>query len=155
MGGSNQTLLSAAIFLVIAVVIISVRDITEALPGAVDGFGPDALPFACDFTRDGTGADDMDARFTLIFDDTRAGDFPHCATLTRGTALRPRSGGEVLCFAHLEGRPQDLWGDSAGGSLQIFGNGGARYAKHERAPGADAFAPTGDVAYAGSCERPK
>lgn len=153
----KQFVLVAGVFLVIAVVMLSLGDIQRALPegtpGANDrGFGPDALPFGCDFTREGAGPDDMEGRFTLRFDATRDGAFAHCATLTRGTALRPQPGGEVICLAHRSATPQDLWEDASGGVLRIFGTDGARYQRRERAPGADAFAPTIDVIYTGFCE---
>lgn len=155
MDGPNQTLLSAAIFLVIAVVILSVRDITEALPQPDKrDFGPEALPFSCDLVREGAGLDDRDARLTLTFDATGDGAFAHCATLTRGGALRPRTTeGEVLCFAHRDAFAHDLWDDSEGGRLRITDTAHAHYLKRERAVGAEAFAPTGDSVYTGSCER--
>ncbi len=85
MQDGRQTLLYAAVFLVVAVVMLSLQDITEGLPQNEDGFGPGARPFACDFIREGAGPDDMQGRFTLASDTNPAGPFPHCATLTRGT----------------------------------------------------------------------
>lgn len=150
----RQFVLMAGVFLVIAVVILTIgaSDPPAPEPVAKSGFGPERLPFACDFIRDGAGPDDMEGRFTLRLDAKRDGAFPHCATITRGTALRPRPGGEVICLAHRAGTPQDLWEDAKGGTLRIFGTDGARYTRRERAPGADAFAPTTDVLYSGFCE---
>lgn len=154
-GGERQFVLYAACFIVIAVVMVSADDITTALtPRPVRGFGPDALPFACDFTRQGAGPDDMEARFTLTFDATGDGPFPHCATLTRGTALRPRQGTETVCLAHKAATPQDLWQDYAGGKLTITDGDGSTYLRRERTQLDDAFAPTTDIAYVGSCARP-
>ncbi len=153
MGGTNQTLLYAAVFLVVAVVIVSLPDFETRPAPAQSGFGPEALPFVCDLVRDGAGPDDLPGHFTLTFDATREGAYPHCATLTRGTALRPTGGGEVICLAHREATPQDLWQDASGGSLRISGRDGATYLRRERPPGADAFAPTTDIAYAGFCMR--
>ena len=154
MGGERQFVLYAACFIVIAVVMVSVDDITTALtPVPVQGYGPGALPFVCDFTQSGAGPDDMDARFTLTFDATADGPFPHCATLTRGTDLRPRSGTETVCLAHKAATPQDLWQDFAGGTLTIFETDGATYLRRERVQRDDAFAETIDIAYVGSCVR--
>lgn len=140
--------------MVIAVVILTIgaSDPPAPEPVAKSGFGPERLPFACDFIRDGAGPDDMEGRFTLRFDATRDGAFPYCATITRGTEMRPRPGGEVICLAHRAATPQDLWEDATGGTLRIYGTDGARYERRERAPGTDAFSPTDTVVYAGSCE---
>ena len=154
MGGRDQTLLFAAVCLVIAVVMLSVRDITETLSGpVVEGHRQEALPFFCAGARGGAGPQDGAARLTLTFDANRDGDFPHFVPLTRGTTLRAASGGEVLCFAHRAATPHDLWEDAAGGSLRILGRGGAISMKRERPLGADAFAPATDVDCRGSCER--
>lgn len=154
-GHDQSLLLYAACFLVVAVVIVSLPDIERALAPAppIEGFGPAALPFVCDFTRQGAGPDDMDGRFTLTFDATGDGPFPHCATLTRGTKLRPRSGTQTICLAHKAATPQDLWQDFTGGTLTIYPGNSATYLRRERAPGADAFAETTNIAYAGSCMR--
>lgn len=151
---ARQNVLSMSVFLVVAVVMVGANtyDWGQQKAPALVGFGPEALPFACDFTREGAGPDDMQGRFTLTFDQSATGPFPHCATLRRGTPLRPVPGGEVICLAHQEATLQDLWEDANGGALRIFGHNGARYIRRERSPGADAFSPTIDVSYLGSCE---
>lgn len=151
---ARQNVLYMAVFVVVAVVMVTANtlDWGVSAPLAQGGFGPKALPFACDFTREGAGPDDMQGRFTLTFDASQSGPFPHCATLSRGTPLRPVPGGKVICLAHQKATPQDLWQDANGGELQIMGHDGARYIRRERPAGGDAFSPTIDVTYLGSCE---
>lgn len=154
---ARQNVLFMSVFVVVAVVMIGANtfDRGQQLAPAQVGFGPEALPFVCDFTREGAGPDDMQGRFTLRFDHSATGPFVHCATLSRGTALRPVPGGEVICLAHRQAVPDDLWEDANGGALRIMGRDGARYARRERTPGADAFSATTDVSYVGSCEGAK
>ena len=148
---ARRFVLHAAAFLVVAAVMVVVNSLDFGPTARPAGHGPEDLPFACDLTRVGAGPDDMQARITLQFDHAGSDAFPHCATLTRGTALRPRPGTETLCFAHQAATPQDLWVDAAGGQLRIFGTDGAKYVKRERAPGVDAFGPVSDITYTGSC----
>lgn len=141
--------LYAAAFLVVSAVIVSLPDLTR---GSVSAFGPDDLPFRCDFTRQGAGPDDMEGRFTLQFDSTRPPPFTHCASLTRGTELRPRPGSEQICFDHITDTPQSLWRDVSGGTLGITRGDGAIYVKRERAPGVPVSGPFSDITYTGTCE---
>jgi hypothetical protein len=148
----RQNVLWMAAFVVVAVVMMGAAMLPMESPEAAPGFGPEALPFACDLTREGAGPDDMAGRFTLRLGSLRDGDFPVCAVLERGTALRPRPGREEICMAHLEGAGEARWQDALGGEMRIGPDGAVIYRKKERPSGADVFA-TGfvGVTYTGTC----
>jgi hypothetical protein len=150
----RQNVLWMASFVVVAVVMMGAALMPGAGPLVPLGFGPEALPFACDMTRNGAGPQEVTAQFTLSLEQSRADSLQGCGPLARGTALQPRPGGEAICLTYLGAAPTDQWQDGLGGSLQIEPDGAALYIRQERAAGADVFSsPFSATRYLGRCAR--